>query len=142
MLDPAIPLRRGLLGFSACTTFIGIALIGSMPLRPALKIPFGLLWLLRGVLEMVSLVRGMARTKRLRLNALGAIEALSPEGETLPVELLAGSLVLSRVGWFRLRFEDGLKYGELLTASGRRDDGWRTLKLIWRHQVFGRPRGS
>jgi hypothetical protein len=135
LFAPAIRVRRGLVAFSASATFIGVVLIGQMPLRPALKMSFALLWVTRGLLEMVSQLRGIARTGRLRINAHGSLEAQSPEGKTRPVELLGGSLVLSRVAWLRFRFEDGLRYGELLSASGRQDDNWRRLRLIWRQRA-------
>lgn len=138
VLDPASSLRKGLLAFSATATLAGIALIGNLPLRPVLKALFVLLWVFHGLLEMVSQLRGMSRTRRLRISARGTLEALSPEGETWSLALLPGSLVLYRVAWLRFRFEDGLKYGELLSASGRKDDSWRRLRLIWRQQA-GRP---
>jgi hypothetical protein len=142
VLEPVAVLRRGLLAFSACATFIGIVLIASIPLRPSLKILFALLWLWRGLLEMVSLVRGMSRTRRLCISSTGAAAARSPGGERQSLEVLAGSVVLSRAAWLRLRFDDGLQYGELLATSDRRDDHWRRLMLIWRQQAFGGPRGS
>ncbi|HLU07825.1 MAG TPA: hypothetical protein VKZ91_14800 [Woeseiaceae bacterium] len=142
VLEPVAAHRRGLLVFSACATLIGIALIGDMPLRPSLKALFALLWMWRGLLELASLFRGMSRTRRLRIRSTGAAEALSNGGRVRPLELLAGSVILSRVAWLRLRFDDGLQYGELVFTSGRRNDDWRRLMLIWRQRAFGGPRGS
>ena len=142
VLEPVAALRRGLLAFSASATLVGVALIVNMPLRPSLKVLFALLWLWRGLLEMASLVRGMTRTRRLCISSTGAAEAVSPGGETRSLEVLAGSVVLSRVAWLRLRFDDGLPYGELLCTAYRRNDDWRRLMLIWRQQAFGGPRGS
>lgn len=135
VLDPAGSLRKGVLAFSASATLVGVALIGNLPLRPVLKALFVLLWVCHGLLEMASQLRGTSRTTRLRISPRGTVEALSPGGETRSLELLAGSLVLHRVAWLRFRFEDGLRYGELLSAFGREDDSWRRLKLIWRHQA-------
>lgn len=144
VLVPTVSLRRLLLASSACATLTGIGLIGSMPLRPALKTLFALLWVSRGLLEMVSQARGMSRMARLRMTAVGAVEALSAGGKAEPLELLPGSVVLSRVAWLRFRFSDGLQYGELLSGNARQDDGWRRLQVVWRQQatVFGGPRRS
>jgi hypothetical protein len=51
---------------------------------------------------------------------------------------------MSRVAWLRLEFDDGLRYGELLTGNPRRDEQWRRLQLIWRQPAaaFGGPEGS
>jgi hypothetical protein len=136
VLDPAISLRSGVLAFSASATLLGVALIGNLPLRPVLKVLFVLLWVCHGLLEIVAQLRGMSRTGRLRIGARGTLDALSPGGETRSLELLAGSLVLHRLAWLRFRFEDGLEYGELLSSSGRQDDSWRRLEVIWRQQAW------
>ena len=139
VLDPAASLRSGVLAFSAGATLLGVALIGNLPLRPVLKALFVLLWVCHGLLEIVSQLRGMSRTGRLRISASGTLDSLSPGGKTRSLELLAGSLVLHRFAWLRFRFEDGLEYGELLSSYGRQDDSWRRLELIWRQQA-GTPR--
>lgn len=137
VLIPAAPLRKLLLGFSACATLAGIVLIAGMPLRPSLKAITGLLWLCRGYSEMASLVRGQSRASRLRFSSGGAVHALSPGRRARSLRVLSGSVVLSRVGWLRLCFGDGLRYGELIAGNPRRNDDWRRLQVLWRQQGAG-----
>ena len=142
-LGPQRHLRNSLLLCSASATLAGVLLIATLPLLPQIEALFGLLWLWRGALEFRHQRCGMRRLERIRLNP-GSLQALAGSGEPQALELLPGSVVLSRIAWLRLRFEDGLEYGELLSGDARSEEDWRRLQLIWRQQgpVFGRSRGS
>jgi hypothetical protein len=121
----------------------GGLLITVMPLALTVRILFAALWLGSGLLELRSMALGMARLEAIRIAPDGRVCGLS-EGGIEPLELLPGSVVLARVAWLRIRFADGLRYGELLTGNPRRCRNWRCLQLVWRQRssVFGRPEGS
>lgn len=113
-------------------------------MRAELKFVLVCLWLVRCLLELRSQVRGASRIDRIRICPTGSLEGLSGRGTVEPLTLLSGSVVLSRVAWLRLRLNDGLQYGELLTGNPRRDEQWRRLQLNWRQRAaaFGAPGGS
>lgn len=144
VLVPASRVRRAMLAISAGCTASGAFLILDLPLRPELKLVMFCLWLYRGATELRYRLRGMSRLKRIRMDPSGRVTAVCPAGTREPLELLSGSVVLSRVAWLRFRFPDGLQYGEMLFGNARRHEEWRRLQLIWRQGVraFGGPQGS
>lgn len=113
-----------------------------MPLALPVRVLFGALWLASGALELRAIVLGMARLDRIRISD-GRVCGLFGGGVE-PLDLLPGSVVLTRVAWLRIRFADGLCYGELLIGNPRRCRDWHCLQLAWRQRssVFGRPEGS
>ena len=144
VLVPRACLRRALLAVSGCACLSGTLLLLGLPLRPELKFVLVCLWLVRCLLELRSQVRGGSRIDRIRICPTGCLEGLSGSESSESLTLLSGSVVLSRVAWLRLRFGDGLQYGELLTGNPRRDEQWRRLQLNWRQNAatFGGPGGS
>ncbi len=142
-LDPDKRVRRALACFACAATLAGALLIAIMPLALPVRVLFGGLWLASGSLELRAMMLGTARLERIRISADGRVYGLF-EGGVEPLELLPGSVVLARVAWLRIRFADGLRYGELLTGNPRRCRDWRCLQLAWRQRssVFGRPEGS
>lgn len=142
-LIPDKRVRRALACFACAATLAGGLLIAIMPLALPVRVLFGALWLASGTLELRAMVLGMARLDGIRISADGQACGLSGGGVE-PLELLPGSVVLARVAWLRIRFADGLRYGELLMGNPRRCRDWRCLQLAWRQQpfVFGRPEGS
>jgi hypothetical protein len=119
----------------------GCALLLVLPAPSLLRLILGLLFTVASWLELRGQRRGMARIDRIRISPEGCVEGSGPAGQGLPLELLAGSLVLTRFAWFRLRFADGTVHGEwLLPGRGEREQ-WRMLQLIWRQSAgrLGRP---
>lgn len=74
----------------------------------------------------------------------GRVTGVGCGGARQPLELMSGSVVLPRLAWLRVRFPDGLEYGELFFRNGRQDEEWRRLQRVWKHgvQAFGGPGGS
>ena len=66
-----------------------------------------------------------------QLDANGDVFATRPDGRSETVVLLSGSLVLSRLAWFRLRFTDGCICAELMLGDPISDPRWQRLQLIW-----------
>jgi hypothetical protein len=113
-----------------------------MPLLPHFKLAFACLWVCSGLLEIGGQLKGTARVCRICMDSDGGLRSRSRDGGSEPLQLLSGSVVLARVAWLRVRFGDGLKYGELLTGNARTSRDWHCLQLIWRQRasIFGRPR--
>lgn len=137
-------LRKALLAISGAAGLLGTLLVLGLPLRPDLKLAMVGLWLGRWLFEFRSQLRGGSRIDRIRICSTGALEGLTRHGAVESLTLLSGSMILSRVAWFRLEFEDGLRYGELIAGNPRRDEHWRRLQLIWRQRgaAFGGSGGS
>lgn len=144
VLLPASRLRRALLAISGVAGLSGTLLALGLPLRPELNVVLVCLWLVRCLLEIRSQAKAASRIDRIRIYPTGSLEGLSRTGTVESLTLLSGSVVMSRVAWLRLEFDDGLRYGELLTGNPRRDEQWRRLQLIWRQPAaaFGGPEGS
>lgn len=115
----------------------GFMLIVFMPLAPVWRILLAAGWVGESLRELRGLVHGARRLSRIRLDADGNIAGLGPDGRREDLVLLSGSMVLSRLGWLRLRFPDGSRYGELLRGDPARDLEWQRLQLIWRHSRMG-----
>jgi hypothetical protein len=115
----------------------GVMLVLALPAPAALRAALALLFTASCWLELHAQCRGMARIDRIRITAGGRIEGTGPGGERLPLELLAGSMLLSRRAWLRLKFPDGTVSGEWLEAGRGESEQWRMLQLIWR-QSWGR----
>jgi hypothetical protein len=144
VLTPEPRLRHWLLLFSWLAMITGIVLIVFMPLAPGWRILFALAWVGECLRELRGLVRGARRLRLIRLDADGNIAGLGPDGRFEALTLLSGSVLMSRVGWLRVRFPDGSRYGELVRGDPARDLEWQRLQLIWRHGrgAFGRRDGS
>jgi hypothetical protein len=123
---------------------LGIALLLSLPAALWLRCLFCGAWLANSVREYRDLRDGAARVRRIALDALDNIAGITPGGQREPLELLHGSVVLSRLAWLRVRFPDGRHYVECLHGDPAADLEWQRLQLIWRlrRTVFGAQDGS
>lgn len=137
-LTPDDRLRAGLLAFACCSLLAGAFLIFLLPVIALFKAGFGLAWLFAGLAEIAALGRGMSRIDRIRIRSDGSVLAVDRTGAMRPLTLLPGSVVLDRLAWLRLRFEDGRRCGELLAGSASENEQWRRLLVIWRQRrLFG-----
>lgn len=146
-LEVSRRLRRVLVAGAVLASLAGGLLVLSLPAPAALRAALVLLYSASCGLELRDLRRGMVRIDRIRITSAGRIEGSAPDGERVPLELLSGSLVLSRGAWFRLRFPDGTVSGEWLVPACTGSEQWRMLQLIWRQcggrlGRLGRPRRS
>ena len=111
----------------------GIALILTLPLHWLLLVAGSVGWLTLFVSELVGMSRGFVRCCRLRMTPDGEILLLDPEGNWHAARLLPGSVLLRRVGWIRLKIEQGQQCAEPVRGSCRESEDWRRLHVIWRH---------
>ena len=142
-LLPDDRLRAGLLAFACAAILAGLLLVSMLPVAAVPQGALALCWLLASILELVAFLRGMRRIYRIRIRGDGSVLAVGRRGTLHPLLLLPGSVVLDRIAWLRLRFDDGLDCGELLTGDGAENEQWRRLLVIWRQRRrFGGTPGS
>lgn len=130
-LDPSPALRRFVLLSGFVALLAGTAIIMHLPLPLTLRGVLCIIWIVDCSGELKRMQRGNARISRLQLDANGDIFATGPAGRSDYLELLSGSVVLSRLAWLRLRFPDGSAAAELLTGDPLRNPQWHRLQLIW-----------
>lgn len=139
-LVPDDSIRLGLLFFAGSATLAGLLLISTLPVAAPMKAAVGLLWLLAGAAEIAAFRRGMSRICRIRICCDGSVLGVDRAGATQSLRLLPGTVVLDRFGWLRLRFDDGLRYGEMLAGNAAENEQWRRLLVIWQQRrLFGGP---
>jgi hypothetical protein len=142
-LVPDDRLRAGLLAFACGAILAGMLLVWMLPVTAVLKAALAACWMLAGILELAAFRRGMARIYRIRIRGDGSVLAVGRSGMLHALLLLPGSVVLDRFAWLRLRFDDGLRCGELLTGDAPENEQWRRLLVIWRQRGrFGGTPGS
>lgn len=142
-LVPSRFLRLAVWSFGCGALVLGALLVLSLPVVAQLKTPLCLLWLASAAGELAAYRRGMSRIGRIRIRSERRAQGIDRHGAEQDLQLLPGSVVLDRVAWLRMRFEDGLEYGEVFTGHASGDKEWRHLLVIWRQGgVFGRPRRS
>jgi hypothetical protein len=83
--------------------------------------------------ELARLRKACAPYSRLRITHEGAVALLDRDGRWQSAELQAGSWLLRRYGWIRLKNNDGMRVAALFRGHCRQDPGWRRLQIIWRH---------
>lgn len=142
-LVPDDRLRAGLIACACGAILAGLLLVLMLPVMPAFKAALSACWLLAGIVELAALRRSMSRIYRIRIRADGRVLAVGRSGNLQALLLLPGSVVVDRFAWLRLRFDDGLCSGELVTGDGAENEQWRRLLVIWRQRRrFGGIPGS
>lgn len=130
-LVPSPGLRKLVLISGVAALLAGTVVILYLPLPLVWRGSICAVWVIDCVRELTGVRRGNARISRLQLDANGDIFATRPDGRNESLALLSGSLVSSRLAWFRLRFADGSVGAELMTGDPLRDPRWQRLQLIW-----------
>ena len=132
-LHPDAVLRRVVLLSGVGLCFAGVAIILALPLHTVLSIGCSGAWLALCAGELVNIRRGYALCCSLRVTPGGGVLLLDSLGNWQTARLLSGSVLLRRIGWFRLETGSGRRCAELLRGSCRKSDDWRRLQVIWRH---------
>ena len=131
-LVPSPGLRKLVLISGAAALLAGTAVILYLPLSFLWRGTICTIWIIDCVRELTRVQRGNARISRLQLDANGDIFATRQDGRIESLVLLSGSVVSSRLAWFRLRFPDGSVGAELMMGDPLLDPRWQRLQLIWR----------
>lgn len=117
----------------------GIALLMRLPIAAWLRLGLAIAWLAGNAWEISRLSRGAGRVKEIRVGP-GEATVINRQGQQEPVQIMAGSVVLPRLAWLRLKLSDGLIFGELLRGDPATNQQWRHLQILWRQGpgTFGR----
>jgi hypothetical protein len=100
-----------------------------------------LLWTIECGRELRNCLAGMRRVCALRLSSSGQLRIADSNGRLESAELETGTMVLGTLAWVRVRFADGCRHGELLSAHRSEGRAWHRFQLIWRlsREAFGHP---
>lgn len=141
-LRPCNRHRRALIAGGVLALCAGIVLIVLMPLVPGWRGVLCILWVATSALELREHRLGTARIERICIHADGRVTGAGRDGAEQPLQVLPGSMLLDGIGWLRLRFADGRRYGEFVSRHAAGSSDWRRLQLIWRQRaaLFGRSR--
>jgi len=126
-------LRRVVLWSGVFLGVAGCLIILSLPTGLSLRLAACSLWAAMAWRELRHLRRAWRVCRRLRFDASGSVELLEPDGRWYAARLDAGSVLLRKAGWIRLRNRHGARLGELLRGDARSSADWRRLQVIWRH---------
>ena len=132
-LEPDPRLRRLVLASGLALTALGLLLLLTMDLPAWLRAAASFSWTLMSLLEIRSLGRNYSRFQRVRFDASGRWQLRDAAGDWHPAELCAGSLLLRRFGWLRLRIGGGATLVDLCRGDTRTNRDWRRLQVLWRH---------
>lgn len=116
----------------ALFALLGTAILTWLPLAGSWRILVAAVWLGSLAVDTRSYARAYRSPLRCRLYADGLVELVDPRGGRRRAELEAGSLVLARIAWLRLRTADGASWGELVAGNARKNKDWRRLQVICR----------
>ena len=132
-ITPEPFLRRIVLWSGVTLAVAACLIILSLPVATWLRLAGCGLWVAMAGWELRQLQRAWRACRRLRFWAGGDIELLEGDGQWHAASLEAGSVLLRKAGWIRLRNRRGGRYGELLRGDARSCADWRRLQVIWRH---------
>lgn len=139
-LAPDRRLRKLVMLSAMVFTIGGVALIIFMPLPVLLRGLLSICWFLYCTRELYIRSVAASEVRKIGLNNCGEMWISDRVGKVVPVELLAGTVVIEHMAWLRFRFADGRKYAELLSGDSRKDTQWHRFQLIWQQsrQMFAR----
>lgn len=90
------------------------------------------IWLTFLSVELRATCRAYAECRNYRLNSDGGIEIRRTDGRPIAAVYLAGSVILPRLAWLRVRATDGACWGELIVGNPRKNKEWRRFQVICR----------
>ena len=134
---PDSSLRRLVFTLGAGLGLVGVVLVAALPASVGVRAIALLAWCAVSARELFVLRRAWGDCHAIRITQDGGATVLGSDGEWRAGQLVAGSVLLSRVGWLRVRVGNEPCFGELVRGERRSGNGWRRLHVIWRH--FGDP---
>ena len=130
-VDPS--LRRFVLASGLILAAAGVPLILTMPLALPIKAPFVAAWLCLCARDIQKLRKAYTCYCALQVGKEGEVRLRDNDGNWHEARLLAGSILLRRLGWIRIGDTRGLVFAELVRGSCSEGQDWRRLQVIWRH---------
>lgn len=133
--DPV--LRRIVLASGVVLALAGVPLIQVLPVAAEVRATATLLWLAFVASELTRARLAWVSCHAVRFFTDGSVAVLIPDQNWRPATLLAGGVLLQRLGWIRLSvvLPNGrnLVLGEFVCGDSRKSADWRRLQVIWRH---------
>jgi len=126
-------LRRWVLFSGLLLNAAALVVIFLLPVHAFVTAGSAILCVAYGVHEQIRLRRAYRRCARLRIDCDGNLRVFDRQGDWQAGTLLAGSVLLRRAGWIRIRTDDGHVFAELVRGHCRHSADWRRLQVIWRH---------
>lgn len=133
-LVPEARLRNLVMLSAASAALAGFALIMQLPVNAVMRLLLALAWIAHCGFELHRRSRTALRVAGIRINTRGQILITDAAGQTVLVELLAGTVVMPGLAWLRIRFADGRQYAELLRGNTLKDIQWHRFQLIWQQR--------
>ena len=112
---------------------LGLVTILTMQASLIIRLPACVLWLLFSGRELLVIVSGYLRIRRIRLYSNGEVELRNNSGDWQAARLANGSVILDGFAWLRIEACDGRRSVELLRGTSRKNEEWRRLQVIRRH---------
>ena len=136
-IHPDPVLRRIVLVSGVASAVVGLPLVLVLPVAAETRAVAALLWLALVASELSRSRRAWKSCHAMRFFADGTVTVLTPGESWQPATLLAGSVLLRKLGWIRLSVAlpagRKLVLGEFLRGDGRESADWRRLQVVWRH---------
>ncbi len=122
-----------MLGSGFVLTMLGAAVIAVMPVPIWLRTMILSLWLVWSAAAGARLVRRYREITGYRIYADGTAEIIHADGRRVVAQLAAGTVLLPRLAWLRLRGPGGGRLSELVSGDPRASQQWRRFQVICRH---------
>ncbi len=126
-------LRRLVLSSGAILLVSGLACIASLPLDLAGRLVLVVVWVYVTGREIRVHRRAYMTFRYMSIDPHGNVSLYGHGGGATAANISAGSVLLQKLGWLRLRTLDGRCFGELMAGNCRKNKDWRRLQVIWRH---------
>jgi hypothetical protein len=117
----------------AALAAVGLVACTFLALPPAVRIAASLSWCGLAAIELLRLHRSTRSCTAFRILGDGTAAVRARDGDWRPATLMAGSILLRRYGWLRLRTPGGRVIMQPVRGSVRDSRDWRRLQVIWRH---------
>ncbi|NCF22967.1 MAG: hypothetical protein GWP60_00385 [Gammaproteobacteria bacterium] len=111
----------------------GLGLVPLLPVSTTLRAVLAGLWFGLCGREWYAMFRGYAGSGSLHIAAGGQVRRQCSDGTWQPARLCAGSIVLPRFAWLRIKPRGMRPYAEPVRGECHESQEWRRLQVIWRH---------
>lgn len=132
LIQPDRRLRYLVLGSGTLLAALGVLVIFLLPLAAHWRVLLLAVWLMIIAIELTPILHAYRLSRGYRLYADGSIEIRGPDCGRRAAVYAAGSIILPRLAWLRVRAADGICWGELLAGNPRKNKEWRRFQVICR----------
>ena len=131
-LRPDPVLCRVVAWSAAVLALLGLVACGFLALPAGGRAAAGLAWCGVAAFELQRLRRSTRDCTAFRVMADGTAAVRTNAGNWQSASLTAGSVLLRRCGWLRLRTASGRVVLQPVRGGARNNREWRRLQVIWR----------